>query len=190
MLGLMRLRRAVLWILAGDALSDGFYSAKRRCLTKFWKRKMKEETLKKLKARIKDDEAYRAYPYDDITGIRLRSGDIVQGNPTIGYGFTYLTEIESDHVLQLKLTHIIENNLSLLPETVSCNDARLIVIISMIYQLGYQGYFEFMRMRGAILAQDWQTAYNECLDSHAYRYGLPGVKKRFEWYAKTLRDGK
>jgi len=150
---------------------------------------MNVEFLQKLKKRIKKDEAYRAYPYDDKTGHMLTKGSTVYGTVTFGYGLTYLTEEESDHVLQMRLRWIIEELLPKLPEIGNCNHDRLIVIISMIYQFGFEGYKRFSRMREAIQMQDWQGAAEECLDSKAYRRGMPGVRKRFEWYAKTLRDG-
>jgi len=150
---------------------------------------IKSEFLKKLKHQIKDDEDFREYPYDDHTGKRLKKGDTIKGVITFGHGLTYLTEEESDHVVQMRLEYIIKERLPLLPETGNCNEQRLIVIISMIYQVGFRGYKLFKNMRQAIQDKDWQKSHDECLDSKAYKYGLPGVKKRFEWYAKTLLKG-
>ena len=151
---------------------------------------MEVKFLQDLKKQVKGDEGFISKPYDDATGLVLKKGDTIQGTVTFGHGLTYLTEEESDHVVQLRLKYIIEQYLPQLSEIGSCNHSRLIVIISMIYQLGFRGYKLFKNMRKAIQDGNWSKAYVECLDSSAYKNGLMGVRSRFEWYAKTLLEGK
>jgi len=145
--------------------------------------------INKTKTVILKDEGFRAKPYDDQTGLELKQGYFIRGIPTLGHGLTYLTEEESEVVVEMRLRSIVLNYFPLLSEIGNCNEQRLVIIISMIYQLGFTGYKRFKNMRQAIQDKEWPKAHDECLDSKAYKYGLPGVKKRFNWYADTLLKG-
>ena len=146
----------------------------------------KPEFLRKLKHRVKLDEGFRRYPYDDKKGMALEKGDTIEGTVTFGHGLTYLTEEESDHVVQMRLSSIIKDQLPLLPEIGNCNEQRLIVIISMIYQLGFRGYKRFKKMRKAIQDKDWLRASEEMRDSQWYRQ----TPDRCIRLAKIMREGK
>jgi len=98
--------------------------------------------------RIKTDEGFRSWVYDDATGERIRSGYRCIGTPTFGFGFTYITRDEADAVLQLKLKRIIEVDLLAFSKDLPyLNEARLLVYISMIYQMGAEGLGGFTEMR-------------------------------------------
>jgi len=140
---------------------------------------MKPEFLKKLKKRIKTDEGFRSWVYDDATGERIRSGYRCLGTPTFGFGFTYITRDEADAVLQLKLKRIIEVDLLAFSKDLPyLNEARLLVYISMIYQMGAEGLGGFTEMRKAVRNRDWQRAYEEMLDSKWAKEDTPNRSKR------------
>ena len=140
--------------------------------------KINSEFLKKLKRRIKLDEGFRTKPYDDATGKELKKGDVIQGTITWGYGCTYETKEEADHVLQFKLAHIIESDLLIFPEIGNLNEARLLVYISMIYQMGVRGLKGFVKMRQAVKKEDWKEAKKEGLDSKWAKEDSPNRAKR------------
>jgi len=117
--------------------------------------KITEHFLRMLKRRLKISEGFRPIVYLDTLGIS-----------TFGYGFTRIEKDEADAVLQLKLKKIIESDLVLfLDEVGHLDEKRLMILIEMIYQLGAVGVKGFKKFRAAILAEDWEEAANQGLDS-------------------------
>jgi len=134
-----------------------------------------ENFLKSLKHRIKQSEGFGATPYQDTEGVW-----------TFGYGFTAIARDEADLVLQIKLRKKIKSDLLLYPqEKIHLNEIRLMIFIEMIYQLGVAGIKGFKNFRQAIIAEDWEKAADEMLDSKWHRQ-TPG---RCERLAEEFRKG-
>ena len=160
-----------------------------------WKTIIKEATRI-----LKREEGWRGYIYDDIDGHRLEKGQLVRGTPTVGYGFTLLIndpvpqEIYEmfprwgDMGVALHVKKIIDYDLQrfyvYLPHL---NEARLVVLICMVYQLGFTGVLGFTNMVKAIIDEDWDKVADEMLDSKWAREDSPA---RAERMAVTMRKGK
>ena len=91
---------------------------------------------------------------------------------TIGFGtnITRITREEGEALLDLCLNKIINFDLlSFTEELPNLNDARKIVLINMLYQLGLYGVKKFKRMRKAIIGKNFKMASVEMLDSRWHK---------------------
>lgn len=150
----------------------------------------RHELVRESVSRIKSDEGWRARVYDDATGEPLKSGDKVIGTPTIGYGFTRLKREAGDLVVAMEVDDIINHYFPLLLEEIGhLNVPRMVVYVSMIYNLGWAGFCDFKKMRAAVREEDWDEAAKQILDSKAGRSSLPGLRKRYQWLARVMRKG-
>ena len=123
------------------------------------------------------DEGWSPKPYKCTEGIW-----------TIGFGtnISRITKEEGAALLDLRLDKIIQYDLlSFTEELANLNDARKIVLINMLYQLGLQGVKRFKNMRKAIVDKDWQKAGEEMLDSKWHKQ----TPNRCERLAKIMREG-
>lgn len=139
---------------------------------------MNKDFTHNLRALIKADEGWSATPYKDTEGIL-----------TIGFGtnITRITREEGEALLDLRLKKVIEFDLIALdPEEIApLNEARQIVYISMLYNLGLGRFCGFKRMRKAVKEENWEDAAKEMLDSKWHRQ----VGKRAERLAAIMRSG-
>lgn len=128
------------------------------------------------------EEGWRGFIYDDATGKQLMQGDTVQGTATIGFGFTRITQENIPRWLYemfpsygklgiaLKVKKIIEYDLLAFSELLPyLNEARISVLVCMIYQMGAHGVVEFTKMWEAIIDKNWSKAMAEMLDSKWHR---------------------
>lgn len=104
--------------------------------------------------RVLKNEGFKSKPYQDHLGIW-----------TVGHGLTYLTEDESAHIVQNRLTSI-RNRLKTdhtwlmrLPHDV------IDVLTEMCFQMGYTGCHNFKNMWMALEEDDFADAADEMLDS-------------------------
>jgi len=133
------------------------------------------EFLTSLKRRVKQSEGFKAIPYQDTEGIW-----------TFGHGFTRIEKDEADAVLQLKLAKIINSDLLIFPKEIAhLNEKRILILIEMIYQLGVGGVSNFKNFRKACIAEDWEKAADEMLDSRWHKQ----TPNRCERLAKEFREG-
>ena len=126
---------------------------------------------------IMKDEGWRAKPYKDTEGVL-----------TIGFGtnITRITREEGEALLDLRLNKIINFDLlSFTEELPNLNDARKIVLISMLYQLGLYGVKKFTQMRQAIKDKDFNRASIEMLDSRWHKQ----TPHRCRRLAEIMRTG-
>jgi len=103
---------------------------------------------------ILKEEGFKGKPY-------LDTRDIL----TFGHGLTYITEKESEAIVQNRVYNIM----NLLDDKYSwfnnLTENRKSVIVSMVYQLGFNGFTKFKKMIKAIEAEDYIKASEEGLDS-------------------------
>ena len=139
---------------------------------------MNEDFRYNLRALVKADEGWSATPYRDTEGVL-----------TIGFGtnIEQISRKEGEMLLDSRLKDCIEHDLIALDaeELGVLNDARLIVYISMLYNMGLGRFCGFKRMRNAVKAKNWADAAKEMLDSKWYKQ----VGKRAERLAAIMRSG-
>ena len=110
---------------------------------------------------IMKDEGWNPKPYKCTEGIW-----------TIGFGtnITRITREEGNALLDLRLNKIIDHDLLTFREELgNLNNARIVVLINMLYQLGLLGVKKFTRMRQAIKDKDFRRASIEMLNSRWHK---------------------
>jgi len=103
---------------------------------------------------ILEEEGFRSKPYLDSLGIS-----------TIGHGLTYITKSESEYIVQNRIYEIIKKLEDDYSWFKGLSENRKTIIISMVYQLGLNGFRKFKNMIKAIENNDFSTAKKEGLDS-------------------------
>lgn len=103
---------------------------------------------------VKQEEGFREKPYLDTLGV-----------PTFGIGFTYITEEEADVILAGRIEEIKTKLTEVYDWYDNLTEARKAVMISMVYQLGFNGLSKFKRFLAAMADGDYSTASYEMLDS-------------------------
>ena len=125
--------------------------------------------LERILKSLKDEEGFRAFLYDDATGLPIKRGSIVKGNPTIGYGWNVTTspmsESEASMVLGNRIVLAAKDAASLVPNWVTLNETRQDVLIDMAFNLGRNGLFAFKNMLRAVNEGRYDEAADEMMDS-------------------------
>jgi lysozyme len=149
-------------------------------------------THRELAARlICDGEGLRLRVYDDATGNPVVAGYTMVGHPTIGYGRNLagkgISEGEADAMLAEDLVDAEEIARGFVGGHVwrALSDARLAVLVDMAHNLGASRLYGFVRLRAAIMRQDWPAAGREIEDSAYFRQ----TKKRGVRNRDIMRSG-
>lgn len=115
------------------------------------------------------EEGLRLTVYDDKNGKPIVPGSVVQGHPTIGYGRALDTNgITSDEASFLRQADILKaksscsSSFSWFDKMV---DERKAVVVSMVFNLGVDGFKQFKEMISALSKQDYVRATSEMLHS-------------------------
>lgn len=107
---------------------------------------------------IKSDEGLRLMPYKCSEGFL-----------TIGYGRNIehngIREDEAEYMLVNDIKTAEQSAKSLINDFDGLSDARKIVLVSMVFQMGYTGVSKFKNMIAAINKKDFFTAGKEMLNS-------------------------
>lgn len=107
---------------------------------------------------IKSDEGLRLMPYKCSEGFL-----------TIGYGRNIeqngIREDEAEYMLVNDIKTAEESAKSLVNSFEGLSDARKIVLVSMVFQMGYTGVSKFKNMIAAINKKDFGRAASEMLNS-------------------------
>ncbi|MGN7790358.1 glycoside hydrolase family protein [Enterobacter sp. 22452] len=119
---------------------------------------------------LRQEEGVRNRPYIDslgypTAGVGFKLGP--QGVPLSHYTFS-LDDRTIDAWLNACITAVqagMKRSSSIAAAMSHCNPARQDVLTSMAYQTGVSGLEKFRNMLTAIIADDWNTAANEMLDS-------------------------
>jgi len=133
-------------------------------------------------------------------GWRPKAYYCTEGYPTIGYGFkcgnkgdklpTEAMSIDNGDRRLLTLCQILDGRMSSLVPIKNIysaqSDTRKAVLISMAYQLGISGIYDFKKMWKALGESDYKKAANEALDSLAARQ----APKRWARNSYMLETGK
>ncbi len=110
-----------------------------------------------LLARLKADEGLRLFPYTDTVG-----------KLTIGYGRNLsdkgISQIEAEYLLENDL-EAAERDCQAFPWFAGLSEARQIVIVSMVFNLGLVGFQKFHHLIAAMQRMDYDTASEEMLRS-------------------------
>jgi len=107
------------------------------------------------------EEGFESKPYAD---------PLTNAEPfTFGYGFTYITKDEASIVLMMRLNSIEEALEDKYNWFKHLTDIRKTIIISMVYQLGFNGFGKFKKMIKYIENDNFEMASIEGRDSLWYK---------------------
>lgn len=134
-------------------------------------------------------EGRRIFVYDDATGKPLKTGDTIQGIPTVGVGRNLMdvgiSEEESTYLLMNDIERAIVASKKLTPDFESLGVVRQMVLVDMAFNMGPKRLAGFKKMLAAISRQDFEDAAEEMLDSKWARQ----VGRRADALAGMMRSG-
>jgi lysozyme len=126
------------------------------------------DDLAALRAQLRGDEGERLVVYDDATGLPIRAGSVVQGNPTIGIGRELskhgISKAESAYLNNNDILEVSTELAQLYPWFLKLDVIRQRAIIDLAFNEGAHGLQKSPKMLAAIAAQDWPSAARELMD--------------------------
>lgn len=129
---------------------------------------MTADDLSALRAELRVDEEERLFVYDDATGLPIRAGSVVKGNPTIGVGRELskhgLSLEESAYLLNNDILEVSRALEQLYPWFVTLDPVRQRALITLAFNEGAHGLQKSPKMLAAIVVGDWSTAAAELMD--------------------------
>jgi lysozyme len=129
---------------------------------------MTAEDLSALRSELRLDEEERLFVYDDATGLPIRAGSVVKGNPTIGVGRELskhgLSREESAYLLNNDILEVSSELAQLYPWFVKLDPVRQRALINLAFNEGARGLQKSPKMLAAIAVADWSTAAAELMD--------------------------
>ena len=133
--------------------------------------------IDRLIAHLKVHEGFREFVYDDATGKPIGPGVLVEGNPTIGYGWALnkspMPKGLGDVVLRDMVQERIFELHHRLPWLNDLDDVRKVALYELAYNLGVEGLLGFEKTLEFMRRRRYELAGVELLDSDAARM-LPG----------------
>lgn len=108
--------------------------------------------------------------YDDATGKPIEPGQVVQGNPTIGYGRLVtdgngLSEQEAEALLREDVANVRRQLDDRIPWWRDLSDNRRRALVNMAFNMGIGSLMGFQNMLRAMREGDFVAAASEALDS-------------------------
>lgn len=142
-----------------------------------------------IKQMLIHDEGFKTFPYEDLTGApaRARNG---AGFITIGVGRNLEAVGLSEETILMMLQEDIDKALSfarlVFGEDFECWDApKQHAIVSMIFNLGPNGFLKFKKFIQAAKEEDWNRAGDEAESSRWYTQN----KARAKRLIKLIKEG-
>lgn len=118
---------------------------------------------------LKLDEGMNLLVYDDATGLEIRPGSIIKGHPTIGIGRCLdrkgISEEEAMFLLKNDLDGIQESAEITFPWFKSISEQRQAVVLSMIFNIGINGFLGFKDMIAHLSKAEFDLAAEDMLAS-------------------------
>lgn len=143
-----------------------------------------------LKELLTEDEDVRLRVYDDKTGRPLKPGDTLQGHPTIGVGRALdvngISPAEASILLDNDIAKVTKLAVANLPWFQKLTENRQNVILSMIFNMGLEGFLEFKDMNESLKFGLYPEAAAEMLDS---KWARDQVRERAHRLSQMMRDG-
>lgn len=123
-----------------------------------------------LKQNIKLHEGWRSKPYDDATGKILRTGDTLQGNITIGWGWNVSQDMPlelGDIVLDYWIAQARKDVMRVFTsaEVRRMGQIRLEAVIECMYAMGLPTFQTFEKMIRRLKGGQWSRAGAELINS-------------------------
>ncbi len=136
---------------------------------------------------IKVEEGWRPKPYHCSEGfVTLGYGRVLSPIKNAPLPNIVANLAEELTFLRTRINQIIQQLSQSKPLAWSkCNEPRKAILVSMTYQLGFNGVLAFKKMWAAIEAGDFEEASKQMLDSKWAKQ----TRNRALRHAKTIKDG-
>ena len=139
---------------------------------------MKLEFRQKLKGLMLEDEGMLTKPYLDCVG-----------KITIGVG----RNLADRGISQTEAFTLLDNDIAYFETKLknhflffeSLNQSRQIVLINICFNVGFNGFLEFVKLIAAVEKEDFEEAAKQILDSDASR----ASQKRYKRLAEIMKTG-
>lgn len=119
--------------------------------------------LDQLSTDLQTDEGFRGYPYDDKNDQQLKAGYTIQGTPTFGFGFTFLTTQEAAVILKMRVASVASELLARLTWVASLSEPKQRALANMAYDLGIGGLITFTTFLDLVKSGQFDAAANDLL---------------------------
>jgi lysozyme len=131
------------------------------------------------------EEGFRAFPYDDATGLRVKAP---KGNITVGFGYNLDAGITLDVALYLCTNRV--SRIQLIISTNAwysgANAARQSVFLDIAFNQGVNGLLKYPHMLACATEGDWAGAAAQCTVSPSEPVS---VQDRYRALASILESG-
>lgn len=125
--------------------------------------------MERLIVSLQVHEGFRALVYDDKTGRLLTTGDTIQGNPTIGFGWALnklpMSRAQATAHLRETVQEVVFELQHRLPWMRDLDEVRQMVLYELAYNMGVAGVLGFPKMLDALRRRRYDEAAAELLDS-------------------------
>ena len=136
------------------------------------------------------DEELRLYVYDDATGMAIKPGSVVKGNPTIGIGRSLnidgLSKDEAAYLLANDIRRVTQELELEFPWAMGLDEARQGVLLNMIFEMGARGLADFHQFLGSLIKGSYDAAATFMLASQWAETESPARALRL---AEQIRTG-
>ena len=131
------------------------------------------QTYEEYKTHFVFEEGIRYEAYNDAGGKSIGIGHFIQPHED----FTRLSDEEVDALFQIDLRKAISDTKTLIPNFEKHNKEIRIHLVSMCFNLGTNGFFNFKKFRKAMINMDYNAAIVEIINSKWYKQ-VPNRAKR------------
>jgi lysozyme len=131
------------------------------------------QSYEEYKAHFVFEEGKRNYAYADAGGKSIGIGHFIQPHEDIDY----LNDEQIDAYFRVDLRNAINNAKSLIPNFDKHDKEVKIILVSMAFNLGYNGFYKFLKFRKAINNMDYDLAIVE-LSNSKWAKQVPNRAKR------------
>jgi lysozyme len=122
-----------------------------------------------IEAHLVRDEGVRLFVYDDATGKPLKSGDTINGYPTIGVGRNLtgrgITAEECGYLLRNDIAAVDAECRREFPWFGALDEVREAVVLNMVFNLGLAKFKGFVNTIADISAGNYESAASRMLQS-------------------------
>jgi lysozyme len=131
------------------------------------------------------EEGFRAFPYDDATGLRVKAPE---GNVSIGFGYNLdagMTLADAMYLCSARVSRI-KDTISANAWYSGANAARQSVFLDIAFNQGVNGLLKYPHMLSCATEGDWAGAAAQCTVSPSEPEGL---QDRYRALAAILGSG-
>lgn len=130
----------------------------------------KEFVMDDVLKQLRGDEGVKYFIYDDATGLPIRAGTVVRGNPTVGVGRNLVGKGLSDAEVQILLSNDVNACAAELDNRIpwwrKLSARRQAQMINLDFNMGWGSLSGFKNFLAEMEAEEWEAAVAALKASH------------------------